>query len=105
MGFKLDQSFLCAGGEAGKDACRGDGGGPLVCPQRDDPSHYVQTGIVAWGIGCGEEYVPGVYTDLGEQVCWVDWAMACHNKDKHVLRYEDLSNDKIIIIMNVLRYG
>jgi len=91
--FKLDQSFLCAGGEAGKDACRGDGGGPLVCPQRDDPSHYVQTGIVAWGIGCGEEYVPGVYTDLGEQVCWVDWAMACHNKDKHVLRYGDECNE------------
>jgi len=85
--FKLDQSFLCAGGEAGKDACRGDGGGPLVCPQKDDPAHYVQAGIVAWGIGCGEENIPGVYSDLGEQVCWIDWAMACQLGDKHVLRY------------------
>jgi len=91
--FKLDQSFICAGGEAGKDACRGDGGGPLVCPQKDDPSHYTQVGIVAWGIGCGEEYVPGVYTDLAEQVCWIDWTMACQLKDKHVLKYGQECND------------
>jgi secreted trypsin-like serine protease len=91
--FRLDQSFLCAGGEAGKDACRGDGGGPLVCPQKDDPSHYTQVGIVAWGIGCGEEHVPGVYTNLGEHVCWIDWAMKCQLGDKHVLRYGQECND------------
>jgi len=104
--FKLDQSFLCAGGEAGKDACRGDGGGPLVCPQKDDPAHYTQVhllhkpylpsaikvGVVAWGIGCGEEDVPGVYTDVSEQVCWIDWTMACQLKDKHVLRYRQECN-------------
>jgi len=91
--FKLDKSFICAGGEAGKDACRGDGGGPLVCPQKDDPTHYTQVGIVAWGIGCGEENVPGVYTDLAEQACWIDWVMACELKDKHVLRYGQECNN------------
>ena len=29
--FVLDSSFVCAGGELGKDACTGDAGGPLSC--------------------------------------------------------------------------
>merc|ERR1712226_861775 len=52
--YKLHDSFLCAGGVAGKDTCKGDGGSPLVCPSKYDPNTYVQAGIVAWGIGCGE---------------------------------------------------
>ncbi|GBP33111.1 Phenoloxidase-activating factor 2 [Eumeta japonica] len=30
--FKLHSSFMCAGGEPGRDTCKGDGGSPLVCP-------------------------------------------------------------------------
>ena len=87
--FRLHNSFTCAGGEAGKDACRGDGGGPLVCSGLDTEGteRYTQVGIVAWGIGCGEENVPGVYTDVAAQVCWIDWTMACQEgyRDRHVL--------------------
>jgi hypothetical protein len=76
--FKLDDSFLCAGGEAGKDTCRGDGGSPLVCPSKYDSSSYVQAGVVAWGIGCGEDGTPGVYADVSKAVCWMDYAVSCY---------------------------
>merc|ERR1712198_776258 len=61
--FQLDDSFMCAGGEENKDACKGDGGGPLAC---QDPvtGQYVLTGITAFGIGCGNKDVPGVYADV-----------------------------------------
>jgi len=84
--FRLDQSHVCAGGEEGRDACRGDGGGPLVCPMKEDPSRYVQVGVVAWGIGCGDAEVPGVYTAVAEQVCWIDWTMRCHLGEAYTLQ-------------------
>jgi len=62
--FILDESFVCAGGELGKDACTGDAGGPLACP--DKYGRQILTGLVSWGIGCGEKNVPGVYSDVRE---------------------------------------
>jgi len=80
--FELDESFTCAGGAVDKDTCKGDGGGPLVCPLQEDPNIYVQTGIVAWGIGCGSQ-IPGVYGDVQTAMCFIDWATKCqHGQDK-----------------------
>merc|ERR1712045_149478 len=76
--FKLHDSFLCAGGINGKDTCKGDGGSPLVCPSTVDPETYIQAGIVAWGIGCGEDGTPGVYADVSQASCWIDQAVSCH---------------------------
>jgi len=76
--FKLHPSFICAGGVPGKDTCKGDGGSPLVCPSKYSPNTYVQAGIVAWGIGCGETGTPGVYAAVSKAVCWIDQVMTCY---------------------------
>ncbi|XP_037793605.1 phenoloxidase-activating factor 2-like [Penaeus monodon] len=62
LSFLLNQqSFICAGGIAGKDACTGDGGSPLVCPTQNG---WTVVGLVAWGIGCAQGNVPGVYVNI-----------------------------------------
>jgi len=76
--YKLHDSFICAGGVNGKDTCKGDGGSPLVCPSKYDPDTYVQAGMVAWGIGCGEDGTPGVYASVSKALCWIDYAMSCN---------------------------
>jgi len=76
--FKLDSSFVCAGGVNGKDTCKGDGGSPLVCPSLYDPNTYIQAGIVAWGVGCGADGTPGVYADVSQASCWIDSAVSCY---------------------------
>ena len=68
--FELDSSFMCAGGVQGVDTCKGDGGSPLVCKQRNGP--WYQAGIVSWGIGCGEKDVPAVYASVATVSCWID---------------------------------
>ncbi|XP_077288663.1 phenoloxidase-activating factor 2 [Arctopsyche grandis] len=68
--FRLDQTFICAGGKAGVDTCQGDGGAPLVCPT--GKGRYHQAGVVAWGIGCGEKDVPGVYGYIAKLRNWID---------------------------------
>lgn len=84
MRFILDKSFMCAGGEVGQDTCRGDGGSPLVCPVPGSPTHYYQAGIVAWGIGCGEKGIPGVYASVAVFRDWIDQQLSQrHVEAKH----------------------
>nr|AYA71582.1 prophenoloxidase activating factor [Dialeurodes citri] len=79
--FQLHESFICAGGEKGKDTCKGDGGSPLVCPIRSKPGYYFQSGIVAWGIGCGEDGTPGVYVNVAKFRRWIDNKLSQMNFD------------------------
>jgi secreted trypsin-like serine protease len=53
----------------------GDGGGPLVCPVQGRHEIYYQAGIVAWGIECGHENVPGVYANVAKLRLWIDEKM------------------------------
>ncbi|XP_017130076.1 phenoloxidase-activating factor 2 [Drosophila elegans] len=70
--YELDPTMLCAGGERGRDACKGDGGSPLMCPIPGYPSLYEFVGIVNSGVSCGEEEVPGLYTSITQVKSWID---------------------------------
>lgn len=85
--FILDKSFVCAGGEEGKDTCKGDGGGPLACPIPGEKHRYYQVGMVAWGIGCGEDKIPGVYVNVPMFRHWIDEQLAFQNLDSSYYQY------------------
>ncbi|MFJ4667666.1 serine protease [Kitasatospora purpeofusca] len=62
----ITDRMLCAGEDAGgKDACQGDGGGPLVLAG-------VLVGISSWGRGCGQAGYAGVSTRVGALRSWID---------------------------------
>ncbi|KAJ8961442.1 hypothetical protein NQ318_014690 [Aromia moschata] len=85
--FELHRSFICAGGEPNKDTCKGDGGSPLVCPIQGQTERYYQAGIVAWGIGCGENEIPGVYANLALFRDWIDEQMRFNSLDLSSYQY------------------
>lgn len=66
---RLKDGQFCAGGEANKDSCRGDSGGPLMVPLTKNQWYGV--GIVSYGISCGMEGWPGVYTNVTFYYDWI----------------------------------
>ena len=60
-----------------------------MCPM--DGGHFVQAGIVSWGIDCGKNGVPGGYINLSSYVCWikdivekVNNSIFCDNHSFHI---------------------
>ncbi|CAH1992408.1 unnamed protein product [Acanthoscelides obtectus] len=84
--FRLHKSFICAGGQANKDTCKGDGGSPLVCPIRERPGKYQQAGIVSWGLTCGLHATPGVYVNIALFRDWIDFIVQAYGFDSTVYR-------------------
>jgi len=46
------------------------------------PSQIVQVGVIAWGIKCGMEGLPSVYSSVIDGRCWLDQIMSCYNQDR-----------------------
>ena len=40
-----------------------------MCPDSDGT--FIQAGIVAWGIGCGTNGIPGGYVNIASYTCWI----------------------------------
>lgn len=58
---QIPNGALCALGEHGQDACIGDSGGPMMYYNKKR-CQYEVVGVVSWGIGCGQQGVPGIYS-------------------------------------------
>jgi hypothetical protein len=69
INVKIINKQLCAGGIKGRDSCTGDSGGPLMIVR--DGKHWFAAGVVSYGLGCGKEGWPGVYTNVTSYESWI----------------------------------
>ncbi|KAK7080093.1 CLIP domain-containing serine protease [Halocaridina rubra] len=69
VNFVLPEGNICAG-EENRDTCTGDGGGPLVCQGLD--GNMQLAGLLSWGIGCGQQGIPGVYVKVSHYLDWIN---------------------------------
>ncbi|GAB1291266.1 Complement C1r-A subcomponent [Apodemus speciosus] len=73
----FSQNMFCSGDPTLKhDACQGDSGSVFAVRDRSRDT-WVASGIVSWGIGCGEGY--GFYTKLLNYVDWIKKEMGDEN--------------------------
>jgi secreted trypsin-like serine protease len=71
VGQTIHDRQICAGHvkRRNEDSCNADSGGPLV--RLDSNECPVLVGLVSYGIGCGKEGVPGVYTRVSAFHDWI----------------------------------
>lgn len=70
---QITEQHICAGGEVGKDSCKGDSGGPLMKPcSINTTPRYFLIGVISFGHKkCATTEYPGVYTVVAEYMTWI----------------------------------
>jgi len=76
-----EKSQICAGGDRGKDSCRGDSGGPLLLrrvlstglmdPNNDHDDPWFLLGVVSFGTKVCGRGKPGIYTRVEAFIPWI----------------------------------
>ena len=58
----------------------------VLCLDPREEGRYVQAGVITGEVNCGEAGLPSVYADVGNLVCWIDWAVTALLKHGHPSR-------------------
>ncbi|XP_037598371.1 enteropeptidase isoform X3 [Cebus imitator] len=67
--YNITENMICAGyEEGGIDSCRGDSGGPLMCPEND---RWFLAGVTSFGYQCALPNRPGVYARVSRFTEWI----------------------------------
>ncbi|KAK4885517.1 hypothetical protein RN001_001788 [Aquatica leii] len=66
----ISENHLCVGGVAGRDACDGFGGSPLI--EQQNGKHFI-IGLLSFGSDrCGAAGIPSVYTNVKKYTNWIN---------------------------------
>jgi secreted trypsin-like serine protease len=72
----LDNRHLAAAAN-GKDTCAGDSGGPLFDIDGGGGGiNPLLVGLTSYGLGCAVRNVPGIYTNVGNYIAWINAFLA-----------------------------
>ena len=63
----ISDEKICAG-NGQVDTCAGDSGGPMLS---DQFGSFAVIGITSFGVNCGDQSFPGVYTRVDKYLNWI----------------------------------